>query len=155
MSQSDAAMLTAMVAAAIAFLVGGLQVAALSQQNKIAAFDKRFAAFLRTQEALQRACVETQKPSIEDIFALNPALQECWFLFPKHLANRLYGIRRDILKMRALHADIWDDLGTPLGACNETLNEFHKAQLAAVAEWESLRETFHPHMNLDFWASKF
>ena len=142
----------ALLAAIIALVIGAPQVLALRQQNRISAFDRRFDAFLQVQEALQRACVSTDKPEFEDIYALNRALQKCWFLFPRRLSERLDATRKNILEMRALHFEIWDELGNAKGASNETLGQFHRAQRAAVAEWESLLKTFRPHMNLDFWS---
>jgi hypothetical protein len=152
MNQELAALSTAGVAAIVALGIGVPQVLTLRQQNRIAAFDKRFAAFLEVQAALQRACVETQKPEIESIMALSGAIQKCWFIFPKKLSVRLRKAQHQIIEMRGLYSEIWDETGSPLGASNETLQKFHAAQLAAATEWEDLRDTFRPHMNLDFWS---
>lgn len=141
--------LVALFAAVVALGIGVPQILALRQQNRIAAFDRRFDAFLQVQEALQRACVSTTKPDIDDIFALNRAVQRCWFLFPKEISARLQATRQNIVTMRGLHSEIWDEAGYSRGASNETLSRFHKAQGDAVAEWE---DTFRPHMNLDFWS---
>lgn len=150
MSESAAVIIAAFIAAGAAIWIGWLQMRALQQQNRIAAFDRRFEAFLQVQQAIEKAFVGGKPVAMEDIVELNRALRVCWFIFPKSLSGRLSKIREELVKLRSLRTQMWDDAGYPRdGVSQAELNQYYAAQQFIISEWEVLKETFHPFMSFN------
>lgn len=145
MTEAQAVIMAAFVAAASALWVGWLNWRALREQNRISAFEKRLAVFKDAQIALG-SVLRYADADADAISSITKAVQASWFLFPRALSDRLTVMRNQMIDLNTAVEMMRQTPPSPDHAEHVKLK--HKNLKALIAELEGLAELFKPHVSL-------
>jgi hypothetical protein len=146
MTEAQAVILAAFVAAAAAIWVGWLQHRALREQNRIGAFERRLAVFKDAQIALS-SVFHHGDADVGAISSMTKAVQASWFLFPRTISDRLTKMRDQMVDLSTAAEIVRHASPGPDHALNVKLK--HETLKALNVDLTSLADLFRPYISLE------
>jgi len=146
MTEAQAVISAAFIAAATALWIGWLQTRALREQNRIAAFERRLTSFKDAQIALG-SIMRNGDADTEALAGMRRAVQASWFLFPANVTAHLEVLYE---RMVDLHTSAMMMRDAPHGPDYQSHVALKHASLKVLmAELPKLPDFFRPHLHLD------